>query len=55
MRAAGLGLDAWWDESTNKTCNTLHLRGLFILRKLREYDPAKFQDVMTGLYGPAGP
>jgi hypothetical protein len=46
----GLGLDAWWDEPAYKPCNTLHLRGLFIFRKLREHDPAKFQDVMTDLY-----
>ncbi len=26
----GLGPDAWWDEPAYKTCNTFHLRGLFI-------------------------
>jgi hypothetical protein len=36
--ADGLGLDPWWDEPAYKTCNTFHLRGLFILRKLREHD-----------------
>ena len=46
----GLGLDSWWDEPTYKTCNTLHLRGAFILRKLREHDPPKVRDVMTDLY-----
>jgi len=46
----GLGLDAWWDEPEYKTCNTLHLRGVFILQKLQEHDPAKFQDVTTDLY-----
>ena len=45
-----LGLDAWWGEPEYKRCNTLRLRGLFILRKLREHDPAKFHDVMTDLY-----
>ena len=48
--ADGLGLDPWWDEPDYKTSNTFHLRGLFIRRKLREDDPAKFQDVMTDLY-----
>ena len=46
----GLGLDAWWGEPAYRPCNTLRLRGLFIFRKLREHDPAKFQDVMTDLY-----
>lgn len=46
----GLGLDAWWDEPDYKTCNTFHLCGLFILRKLREHDSTKFHDVMTDLY-----
>jgi hypothetical protein len=45
-----LGLDAWWDEPRYKTCNTFHLRGLFIFDKLREHDPSKFQDVLTDLY-----
>jgi hypothetical protein len=45
-----LGVDAWWDEPEYKPCNTFHLRGLVIFRKLREHDPAKFQDVMTDLY-----
>jgi hypothetical protein len=26
----GIGLDAWWNEPAYKTCNTFHLRGLFI-------------------------
>ena len=47
---SGLGLDAWWDEPEYKPCNTLRLRGLFILRKLREHDSTKFHDVMTDLY-----
>ena len=38
LMADGLGLDPWWDEPAYKTCNTFHLRGLFILRKLREHD-----------------
>lgn len=50
MREA-VGLDAWWDEPEYEPCNTFHLRGLFILRKLRELDSAKFHDVMTDLYG----
>jgi hypothetical protein len=44
-----LGVDTWWDEPEYKPCNTFRLRGLFILRKLREHDPAKFQDVLTDL------
>jgi hypothetical protein len=45
-----LGVDSWWAEPAYKPCNTLHLRGVFILRKLREHDAVKFQDVMTDLY-----
>ena len=45
-----LGLDAWWDEPDYKPCNTVRLRGLFILRKLREHDPARLQDVLADLY-----
>ena len=45
-----LNLDAWWDEPAYTSCNTLHLRGLFILRKLREHDPARLQDVLAELY-----
>jgi hypothetical protein len=41
---------AWWDEPAYKPCNTLHLRGVFILRKLQEHDPARFHDV-TDFYG----
>ena len=47
--ADGLGLDPWWDEPAYKTCN-FHLRGLFLLRKLREHDSTTFRDVMTDLY-----
>jgi hypothetical protein len=46
----GLNLDAWWDEPDHKPCNTFRLRGLFILRKLREQDSTKFHDVMMDLY-----
>jgi hypothetical protein len=46
----GLGTGNWWDEPDYKPCNTFHLRGLFILRKLREHDPAKLQDVLADLY-----
>jgi hypothetical protein len=46
----GLNLDAWWDEPEYKKGNTFHLRGLFILRKLREHDPARLQDVLADLY-----
>ena len=46
----GLGLDAWWNEPDYKPCNTFRLRGLFILRKLREHDPARLQDVLADLY-----
>jgi len=48
--AVRLNLAPWWDEPDYKTCNTFHLRGLFILRKLREHDPTKFHDVMADLY-----
>lgn len=51
----GLGLEAWWDELEYKTCNTFHLRGLFILRKLHEHDPIKLSDVMVDLYQDAQP
>jgi hypothetical protein len=47
----GLGLGAWWDEPAYKPCNTFHLRGVFILRKLQGRDLARFHDVMTDLYG----
>lgn len=46
----GLGLEAWWDEPEYKTCNTFHLRGTFIFRKLREHHAAKLQTVMDDLY-----
>ena len=46
----GLGLDAWWNEPEYKPCNTFRLRGIFILRKLREHDPARLQDVLADLY-----
>ena len=46
----GLGLDAWWGEPEYKPCNTLHRRGTFIFRKLREHDAAKLQAVMDDLY-----
>jgi hypothetical protein len=45
-----LNLATWWDEPTYKPCNTFHLRGLFILRKLREHDSARLQDVLADLY-----
>ena len=48
--AAGLNLDAWWDEPAYKTCNTFHLRGVFIFDKLKQHDPAKLHDVITDLY-----
>jgi hypothetical protein len=51
----GLGLGAWWDEPDYKPCNTFHLRGLFILRKLHEHDPARLQDVLADLYRDAQP
>jgi hypothetical protein len=46
----GIGLDAWWNEPDYKHCNTFRLRGLFILRKLRERDSARLQDVLADLY-----
>jgi hypothetical protein len=49
--SGGIGLDSWWDEPAYKAASvTIHLRGVFILEKLREHDPAKFQDVLTDLY-----
>ena len=53
--ADGLGLDPWWNEPAYKTCNTFHLRGLFILRKLREHDSTKFHDVMRTSIGMTSP
>ena len=47
---SALNLDAWWDEPEYKPCNTFRLRGLFILRKLRDNDPARLQDVLADLY-----
>ena len=46
----GLGLDAWWDEPEYRPCNTLHRRGTFIFRKLRDHDAAKLQAVLDDLY-----
>ena len=46
----GMGLGDWWHEPDYKPCNTVRLRGLFILRKLREHDPARLQDVLADLY-----
>jgi hypothetical protein len=48
--AGSLNLAPWWDEPDYKICNAFHLRGLFILRKLREHDSTNFHDVMTDLY-----
>ncbi len=45
-----IGLDAWWNEPDYKSCNTFRLRGLFILRKLREHDPVRLRDVLADLY-----
>lgn len=44
-----------WTPGGNKPAykaaqRTFTERGMFILRKLREHDPAKFLDVMTDLY-----
>ena len=46
----GLDLDAWWREPEYKVCGTFQTRGYFILRKLHELDPARFNTVMTNLY-----
>jgi hypothetical protein len=43
-------LDYWWDEPIYKTCNTFHLRRLFIFDKLMKHDGAKFVEVMADLY-----
>ena len=45
-----LGLDAWWDEPAYKSCNTFHLRGLFIFNKLTQHDAARFAEVLGDLY-----
>ncbi|MGH7396474.1 MAG: hypothetical protein ACRELW_02960 [Candidatus Rokuibacteriota bacterium] len=45
-----LDVDAWWDEPAYNTCNTLHLRGVLILQKLRAHDPDSFDDLMGDLY-----
>jgi hypothetical protein len=46
----GIGLDAWWAEPEYKVCGTFKARGAFILQKLHEFDPARFNTVMTKLY-----
>ena len=53
--AEGLGLDTWWKEPRYQACNTLYLRGRFIFDKLREHAAAKFEAVMTDLYGDERP
>jgi hypothetical protein len=46
-----LGLDAWWDQSEYSAASgSFSSRGAFILRKLREHNPAKLHDVLTDLY-----
>ena len=45
-----LSLGAWWREPEYKVCGTFQTRGYFILRKLHELDPARFNTVMTNLY-----
>ncbi len=47
---SGAGLDAWWDEPAYKTCNTFHLRGLFIFDKLKQHDAPRFAEVLADLY-----
>jgi hypothetical protein len=41
---------AWTLGGTSPSTSLVRLRGLFILRKLREHDSTKFHDVMTDLY-----
>jgi hypothetical protein len=45
-----VGLDAWWDEPAYRVGGTFKARGYFILRKLHELDPDRFNTVMTQLY-----
>jgi hypothetical protein len=46
----GLNLSACWGEPEYKVCGTFQTRGYFILRKLHQLDPTKFNRVMTNLY-----
>jgi hypothetical protein len=46
----GIGLDAWWNDPAHKTCNTFHLRGLFIFDQLKQHDAARFAELLSDLY-----
>ena len=46
----GIGLDAWWNDPAYKTCNTFHLRGLFIHEHLKQHDAARFAELLSDLY-----
>jgi hypothetical protein len=51
-----LRLDPWWDEPDYKAAQgTFTERGAFVLRKLREHDPARLGDVLSDLYRDAVP
>jgi hypothetical protein len=41
---------AWWNDPAYKTCNTFHLRGLFIFDKLKQQDAARFAELLSDLY-----
>jgi hypothetical protein len=47
---APLGLEDWWDEPHYKRCYTPNLRGEFILIKLMQRDPKKFQTLMADIF-----
>ena len=41
-----LGVHDWWDEPHFRQCGTQELRGEFVLGKLMQRDPAKFQKLL---------
>lgn len=45
-----LGLDGWWDEPHYKQCYAPNLRGEFILVKLMQCDPKKFQTLVADTF-----
>jgi hypothetical protein len=45
----GIGLDACGNNPAYKTCNTFHLRGLFIFDKLKQHDAARFAELLSAL------
>ena len=44
-----LGLVSWCNDPAYKTCNTFHLRGLFIFEHLKQHDAARFAELLREL------